>query len=193
MILARPTKSLTRFIQMVGRVLRPFEGKTKALMLDHSGSTERLGYPTDDLPLELDDGRPKAAGTKRTKERLPSACTSCSYMRPPGVHVCPVCGFAPERQSNVETREGELVKVARQRKADKFEKQSAYSQLIHIADERGYSDGWVSHKYRALFGVWPRGLDSRPIEPTPEMRSWVKSQAIRFAKRKEAGHASIGA
>lgn len=190
MILARPTKSLSRFIQMVGRVLRPFEGKTRALLLDHSGSTERLGYPTDDLPLELDDGRPKAAGTKRTKDRLPSACPSCSYMRPVSVHVCPACGFAPERNADVEVQDGDLVRLERKRKADKFEKQDAYSQLLYIADERGYSDGWVSHKYRALFGVWPRGLDSHPVPASPEMRSWVQSQMIRFAKGQEARHAA---
>lgn len=190
MILARPTKSLTRFIQMVGRVLRPFEGKSKALLLDHSGSTERLGYPTDDLPLELDDGRPKTAGTKRTKERLPTACPACSYMRPPSVHACPACGFAPERQANVDVQAGELVKIERKGKASKSDKQSAYSQLIYIADERGYSDGWVSHKYRALFGVWPRGLGNHPVPASPEMRSWVKSQAIRFAKGQEARHAA---
>ena len=34
MILARPTKSLIRYIQMAGRILRPFEGKDKALILD---------------------------------------------------------------------------------------------------------------------------------------------------------------
>ena len=45
MILARPTRSLIRYIQMVGRVLRPSPetGKKMALLLDHSGSTARLG------------------------------------------------------------------------------------------------------------------------------------------------------
>ena len=67
MILARPTRSLIRYIQMVGRVLRPSPetGKKMALLLDHSGSTARLGHPCDDLPLELDDGKPKAAGKRK--------------------------------------------------------------------------------------------------------------------------------
>lgn len=35
--LARPTKSLIKFMQMVGRALRPAEGKEYAIVLDHAG------------------------------------------------------------------------------------------------------------------------------------------------------------
>ena len=73
MILARPTRSLIRFIQMVGRVLRPAPGETKALLLDHSGSTARLGHPCDDLPLELDDGKPKASRKQKGECRVIAA------------------------------------------------------------------------------------------------------------------------
>ncbi|MFM7012135.1 MAG: DEAD/DEAH box helicase, partial [Betaproteobacteria bacterium] len=38
MILARPTQSITLYVQMIGRVLRPAPGKERALVLDHSGS-----------------------------------------------------------------------------------------------------------------------------------------------------------
>ncbi|MFA5266221.1 MAG: helicase-related protein, partial [Opitutaceae bacterium] len=50
-ILARPTKSLIRYIQMAGRALRPHHSKDKALILDHSGTVRKLGFPTDELPL----------------------------------------------------------------------------------------------------------------------------------------------
>jgi len=35
--LARPTKSLIRYLQMAGRVLRPYHGKKVACIIDHSG------------------------------------------------------------------------------------------------------------------------------------------------------------
>jgi DNA repair protein RadD len=38
LILARPTKLLTMYRQMAGRVLRPYPGKTDARILDHSGA-----------------------------------------------------------------------------------------------------------------------------------------------------------
>lgn len=190
MILARPTKSLTRFVQMVGRVLRPADGKTRALLLDHSGTTVRLGFPTDDLPLELDDGRANTSGSKRQERRKsePKPCPSCKYVRPAGVHVCPACGFAPERRNDVEVAAGELQRIERpsKRPATRDAKQHTYSQLLHIAKHRGYSDGWAAHQYRAMFGVWPRSLAEVTATPTTELLKWVKSRQIRFAKGRKA-------
>jgi len=54
-ILARPTQSLSRFLQMVGRALRPCEGKDRAIIIDASGNYERLGMP-DDLRVWTLDG-----------------------------------------------------------------------------------------------------------------------------------------
>ncbi len=44
-IYAKPTKSLMRFTQCIGRILRTAEGKDKAILLDHSGTVEELGFP----------------------------------------------------------------------------------------------------------------------------------------------------
>lgn len=193
MILARPTKSLTRFLQMVGRVLRPSSGKTHALLLDHSGSVERIGHPFDDLPLALDDGSANKAGTQKQerKKSEPKPCPKCKYVRDAGAHECPKCGFAPQRQSDVEVADGQLVKLDRKTKksaAGRFEKAATFAGLLHIADERGYSHGWASHKYREIFGVWPKGLPSICREPTSDLRNWVKSRNIAWANRKEVQH-----
>lgn len=189
MVLARPTRSITRFIQMAGRVLRPHPGKDRALVLDHSGSTLRLGFPTDDLPLELDDGTGSGTASKKQQERKrsePKPCPSCKYVRPAGVHVCPACGFAPARQSDVETHQGELCRLDRSnRPATHQRKQEVYSQLLAIADDRGHSLGWVAHKYREFFGVWPRNMLDEPAIPTTDLVRWVKSQQIRFIKSRQ--------
>lgn len=188
MILARPTRSLIRWVQMAGRILRPYPGKERGIILDHSGSALRLGYPTDDLPLELCDGKPKQSKGSEKKPAGPKKCSSCSYVKPPRVHACPACGFAPERQDNTEVEDGELELV--NRRAAKHEKQSAYSQLLYIEQKRHYRRGWAANQYRAKFGVWPRGLLDISITPSPETWSWVKSRMIRFAKSKEARHAA---
>jgi len=189
MILARPTRSLIRWIQMAGRVLRPFHGKDKALLLDHSGTTARLGFPTDDLPLELNDGNARKAGQREAEEKLPKECPSCNFMKPVGVHACPKCGFAPSRKSEVKVQDGALVKMERERKRKptQAEKQRAYSGLLWIAMEREYKDGWAANQYRKLFDVWPRDIKRIPLEPSPELRSWVKSQQIRYAKAQQKG------
>jgi superfamily II DNA or RNA helicase len=46
-ILCRPTKSLSLHLQMLGRVLRPTSGKSRALYHDHAGNLLRHGMPDD--------------------------------------------------------------------------------------------------------------------------------------------------
>lgn len=170
---------------MVGRVLRPAPGKTRALLLDHSGSVERIGHPFDDLPLELDDGSPNKAGIRqeRTKPE-PKPCPSCKFVKPAGVHQCPKCQFEPERQNDIEVADGELRRLDRKTKkpATPDSKQHVYSQLLQVARKKDYSSGWVSHKYREMFDVWPRGMREVTATPSAELLSWLKSQQIRFAK-----------
>lgn len=192
MILARPTRSLIRYIQMAGRVLRPASGKTRALLLDHSGTALQLGFPTDDLPLVLDNGKGDTSGKRQREEPKAEECAKCSFIRPPKVHACPKYGFAPERQNDVEVVEGELVKQVRasKRPLTKSHKQHAYSQLISIANARGYQDGWVSNKYREFFGMWPRSLNKVSAAPSEEILDWVKSRQIAHAKRPGARHAA---
>lgn len=185
MILARPTKSLIRYIQMIGRVLRPHETKTHALVLDHSGTVQRLGFPTDDFPLELDDGKAKEAAKQKKDEALPKKCPSCHHMKAPKVAICPKCGFKATMRSDVVELPGELQKLTKgAKKATAQDKQHLYSQLLAVKAAKGYSDGWVAHKYRAKFGVWPKGMKEYAIDPTPEVKAWLLSQVIAFANRR---------
>lgn len=189
MILARPTRSLIRYIQMAGRVLRPHETKERALILDHSGTVETLGFPTDDLPLDLDDGTAPASSKKEQEAPKPTVCSNCKAVKPPKTPVCPKCGHAARVSSDVVEQDGELQLVSR-KKAKKEDKQQVYAELMAIRNARGYADGWVAHKYRAYFGCWPKGLADTSAEPSPEIMAWVTSQNIRHAKRKEARHAA---
>jgi superfamily II DNA or RNA helicase len=51
--LVRPTKSLALYLQMVGRALRPAEGKDRAIVLDHSDSVFEHGFPEQDREWTL--------------------------------------------------------------------------------------------------------------------------------------------
>lgn len=46
--LVRPTNSLTLYLQMVGRGLRPADGKARALLLDHANCIYDHGFPQQD-------------------------------------------------------------------------------------------------------------------------------------------------
>jgi superfamily II DNA or RNA helicase len=74
-IMARPTKSDILFVQMIGRGLRPAEGKTDLLILDHSSNHARLGFVTDIHHATLDIDEPRAK--QEPSRPLPSRCPKC--------------------------------------------------------------------------------------------------------------------
>lgn len=192
MILARPTRSLIRYIQQAGRILRPSEGKTKALILDHSGTCAKLGFPTDDLPLELDDGKPKKSESK-PREKLPSVCTSCGVLKQPGQHACPACGFAPERKSDVEMAEGELKPMARkERDSLSLEaKQAIYSALLGWVKSKGRNPGWAYHLYFDMMGAnVPSKLEKKDGPMVESVSNWLTHRNIAYANRKKKQEAA---
>lgn len=185
MILARPTRSMIKYRQMVGRILRPAPGKERALLLDHSGSCKRLGFPTDDLPLELDDGKPNQSGKRERDERvdpLPKACPSCHYLKPAKVHACPKCGFAPQKRSDVTVESGELTKISRSN-LKTADKEILYAEFLGYARSKGYKDGWAYHAIVDYCGSAPRAR-AQPLEPSPDTLGVIQHLNIRRAKAK---------
>jgi superfamily II DNA or RNA helicase len=64
-ILARPTASLGRYLQMVGRALRPSPSKPHANIIDLAGNWERHGLPDDERLWSLDG----VESVKRSKSK----------------------------------------------------------------------------------------------------------------------------
>jgi DNA repair protein RadD len=187
-VLARPTRSEMLFVQMIGRGLRNYPGKDRLLILDHSDSSVRLGLVDEIDFIELDDGSPKKASKKERDKPLPKECDHCGYIKPVGVRKCLGCGWEPKPQSKVQQIDGELVQISgKPAKYDTGYKQSFYGQLLRIADETGRKEGWAYYKYKEKFGVGP-GNSIRKVRqtPTPEVRNFVRSKDIAWARRCEA-------
>jgi superfamily II DNA or RNA helicase len=185
-VLARPTKSEMLFVQMIGRGLRDHPGKSDCLILDHADNTLRLGFVTDIHHGELCTAKKGERSKIEAKAVLPKECPSCSFLKPPKVHECPSCGFKPERRSDLEEADGELVEVNPSAiKLSRDEKQRWYSSLLGIARDRGRSNGWVAHTYKRKFGVWPRGLSEFPIPAAGDVIGYVRHCDIAFSKRKQ--------
>lgn len=185
-ILARPTRSEMLFVQMIGRALRTAEGKTDALILDHSDTHSRLGFVTDIHHDELDKGVKSDKDKPKPKESLPKECTKCAFLRPAKVGKCPQCGFVPQRGSEVEHVDGSLIEL-RPEKYDMATKAKWLYMLRQYGKDKGYKDGWAANQYRDKFGVWPRGHDeSLSMNPDGEVLSWLKHKQIKFAKGLEA-------
>ena len=153
----------------------------------HSGNYLRFREDWEDIYEnginEIDDGREKPKKEKTDKEKESAKCPCCSRLWPARSDSCPSCGFVRAKRSDVVTVPGELDELMPTKGPGlKASKQEWYSQLLTIARGRGYSDGWVSHKYREKFGVWPKGLSSESIPVSLEVQRWVQSRQIAWAK-----------
>lgn len=185
-VLARPTKSLIRYIQMCGRSLRPHDGKERAIILDHAGVVRRLGWPTDELPYELDDGKPKES---KKNENLPKVCPSCFAVYKKSLRKCPVCSFEPVNVPKTqETEDGELVQLSR--KATKYsmeDKQAIYSALLGWVKEKGMKEGAAYHKFKNMMGHYPSNqLDKKTGPMVESVKNWITHENIKWAKSQQS-------
>jgi len=86
--LIRPTQSRGLFLQMAGRVLRPFSGKQFAKIIDHAGNIRRHGYVDDPIEADL------RTGLRRKTDNVGPAlrtCPDCFAVLPATTKVCPLC------------------------------------------------------------------------------------------------------
>jgi DNA repair protein RadD len=191
-ILARPTKKMGLYRQMIGRVLRPAPDKADAIILDHSGAVFRHGFAEDHVEWVLDPDRRAQSPTHQQRQEKHGSrlleCSQCGAIRVAG-EPCFHCGFLPQPQSRgIAIAAGELGLVDGSRRVksdinDPAVRNQWHAMLAYVADERGYRPGWVAHKYKEKFGAYPPwGMRPEPCSPTPEVRSWVRSRMIAFAK-----------
>lgn len=87
-VITRPTKSLTLYLQMVGRGLRPKEDNSDCLILDLAANSEVHGLPEDDREWFLE---PRAA-QEDVGDALTVWCDSCKTVSPAASHACQTCG-----------------------------------------------------------------------------------------------------
>jgi superfamily II DNA or RNA helicase len=190
-VLARPTKSLMLYLQMLGRGLRPASGKADCLVLDHAGNVHRHGFATDDRYWTLDgsrslDAHQKRQAATRTEEKT-LTCPDCKCVFT-GSRTCPDCGyyFAP-RGRIVETVDGQLVEIGQYMARDRLEELEFYLQLRAISEERHYRAGFAAHRFKERFGKFPPfAWNAFPsVAPSMATRRWFKSRQIAFAKARE--------
>lgn len=183
-VLARPTKSIVKYKQMVGRVMRPWPGKEDALILDHSGCVFAHGFPDEEVPWSL-DGRKTiqqaiADNNAARPKREATVCKKC-YCAYFGMH-CPNCGeAAPRRGRNVQTVDGELVEVNRGKvyEATWEEKQRFWRRCVAIAANRFKPIGMAVAMFSKQFSVPPWTV--RPsLDPMPQHGQWKQRADVLF-------------
>ena len=109
-MMGRPTKSVTMFLQQAGRAMRPSPGKT-ALVLDLAGNVAELGLPDERREWSLADGEISDRRTGRAKPRPCSSCRTAFYGS-----TCPHCGLVRAAKQRVRQEVVELVDATARRR-----------------------------------------------------------------------------
>lgn len=157
-IMLRPTKSLSLYLQFAMRSMNPRAGKT-AIIIDQVGNVQRFGLPTQDRYWSL-EGTKKQKESNRPKIKPVSTCPSCFAAFYRNGNTCPFCGadLVEERKIEVVDK-AELKKVVARRKeifkkiindkvannvADKTPSElKNYAEVKAYADLKGYKPGWA--------------------------------------------------
>jgi DNA repair protein RadD len=87
-IMARPTTSLGKYLQMVGRGLRTAKGKTHAIIIDHVENVKRHGPPNIIRTWSLKSSPKRAIKTTRDCWNVPK----CGLPFDKTLTFCPYCG-----------------------------------------------------------------------------------------------------
>jgi superfamily II DNA or RNA helicase len=195
LVLARPTRSLGLYRQMVGRVLRLAPGKVDAIVLDHAGAVFLHGFVDDEISwtLHQDERAQNVAQAQRSSGAHTPAlttCPKCSAVRLEG-RPCSVCGWYMVRKPvPMEIAAGELGRVDRDRSVRHLPQDQLgfYRQLMHIAVAKRWKSGAAAHWFKEKFGRFPPWNWNRyePEPPEAATIAWVRSRNIAYAKGLQA-------
>jgi len=150
LILARPTKSLGLYMQMAGRILRPWEGESP-IITDHGGNVDRHGLPHEDREWSLTKKQKKGSGAQPVK-----ACPTCFAFIAAVARNCPHCGRVFPVVVAVEKEAEPIIIDLALRTLDGDDAKLAFFRQLHRScRERGWKSGAVVHRYFARFNEEP--------------------------------------
>lgn len=153
-VFARPTFSLSWFVQASGRGLRTYPGKEDCIFLDNAGNIFRFGSPYRVREISL---APKDKKTKREYDTKITTCSECYLIYDPTEHrACPDCGHEKDKKERrVNTIDGKLIEyedhkddVAKLRKQMIIKK---YRELEYGRKKGGFRPEWTFIQLRKNF------------------------------------------
>lgn len=164
-ILLRPTKSLSLFIQQSMRSFRSDgklpEGRNKdkvALVLDHVGNFARFGLPDDDRVWTLEGRKKREKATVNVKQ-----CKVCFSVAPANAKVCPHCGTEFEivtRNTTDKNVEGVMLEEISKKPWNAYVECKTWEELRAFCKAKNYKFPWTVHKAIELGIKIPRKYEA---------------------------------
>jgi superfamily II DNA or RNA helicase len=182
-VMARPTLSITLWMQCAGRILRPW-GELPPVVLDHSGNVDRHGLPHEDRTWSLDGVAKRTSGVRYV------TCAGCyAYVEK---MPCPLCGYASEREPRKVTHaDGVLERVdaniaKEKQKASEDPKRVFFDAQAEKARKAGFKPGYAAAKYKEKFGdQWPPWAWSQALKKEYESDTHWQERVEKRARERE--------
>lgn len=168
--IARPTKSLVLYMQMVGRALRPYND-IQPIIVDHGGNYDRHGAPHEDREWSLD------VPPKRKKESRYKTCPKCYAYIPSNARECPHCTHSFVVKDDlffVAPRETRTQLSERQVSPDR--ERAFFDKVAREAKSKGFKPGYASAKFKEQYERWP------PWDWSQELKAQYETDPIWKAK-----------
>jgi superfamily II DNA or RNA helicase len=157
----RPTRNVGLYIQMISRVLRPYEGQDCAYHLDHAGLTRRHDEITKRREWSLANESKRDKKEREDREaagRELRQCPECFALHTYAPKcVNPKCGHVYEVKSReIEVVDGEL-KLFEPVVADDIDTcDEMFDQLKQIGKDKGYAESWAIN----IWADWQKKLNN---------------------------------
>ncbi len=161
-ILARPTASLGRYLQMVGRALRPSPSKEYASIIDLAGNWERHGLPDDDRAWSLDGVESVKRGKPRKLQR-----NAAGEIEEVTVNLVP---------SNIQLQEINCSNLL-QRLDPQW--RNEFDRLVEIQTSKGLKPAWIGFRLlelKAPLAVWKVAAQQLGYKPGWAWHKWQECQ-----------------
>lgn len=190
LVFARPTKSLLLYLQVVGRVLRPSEGKKDCIVIDHAGAVYEHGTVDQDWDWRLEYGSEKNINNVmrskiKFKKKAQITCGNCKEVYEFRID-CPSCGWKPKfRGQEVQTFEAYLQELtALEAPKGTTDEKTWFLGFKWYAEQHKYSPGWAAWKYKEKFNKWPGGAwkHLEAIEPPRDVLAYIRHLQIKWAR-----------
>ena len=161
-VMARPTKSLVKYLQMIGRSLRYLPNK-EALLMDLCDNVfqEGFGLPDSERVWTLKGKMTGSAPLDKGKGAPVRVCKACFTVFSVQKSVCPACGEEYRIEARYSEAKMGLSEVTHETLKSKsptnrsvmrkvFATRGDVDALKRICAEMGYKDGWVAHMLRII-------------------------------------------
>ena len=120
------------------------------------------------------------------KEKKEAVCPVCKTLWTFKSNICGSCGFEKKPPTGITSVNGELLELVASNSQGIVDNKQFYSELLYYGQQKGYKEGWASHKYKEKYGVFPRSIP-KEVHPTSiQTLKWIKSRFIAYTKSKES-------